>query len=83
MVWKSFIYFYFFIIYELTFTSYLKEGQCKTDIDDIVLGHMAIIPFPVLCKCRNVLQRAKTKGLKRANQIIKRIKVFDYFDFFD
>ena len=63
---KNFDFFDFLINLEVTHTSYLKEGQCKTDIDDIVLGHMAIIPFPILCKCRNVLQRAKTKGLKRA-----------------
>ena len=62
---KTLIFFDFLINLEVTYTSYLKEGQCKTDRDDIVLGHMATIPFPVLCKCR-VLQRAKTKGLKRA-----------------
>ena len=45
---------------EVTHTSYLKEGECKTDIDDIVQGHMAIIPFPVLCECHKVLKRAKT-----------------------
>ena len=41
-------------------TSYLKEGQCKTDKDVMVLGQMAIIPFPVLCKCRKVINRTKT-----------------------
>ena len=40
-------------------TSYLNQGQPSTDKDDKVLGHMAIIPFPVLCKCRNKLKRAK------------------------
>ena len=28
--------------------------------NDIVLGHIAIIPFPVLCECHNVLKRART-----------------------
>ena len=46
--------------YEVFHTSYLNEGQCKTDKDVMVLGHMAIIPFPVLCKCRKVLKRTKT-----------------------
>ena len=46
--------------YEVFRTSYLNEGQCKTDKDVMVLGHMAIIPFPVLCKCRKVLKRTKT-----------------------
>ena len=27
---------------------------------DMVVGHMAVIPFPVLCKCRNVLKKTKT-----------------------
>ena len=27
--------------------------------DDMVIGHMAIIPFPVLCKCRNVLKEQR------------------------
>ena len=47
-------------MYEVFHTSYLNEGQCKTDKDVMVLGHMAIIPFPVLCKCRKVLKRTKT-----------------------
>ena len=55
---KNFDFFDFLINLEVTHTSYLKEGQCKTDIDDIVLGHMAIIPFPVLCECHNVSKRA-------------------------
>ena len=45
-------------------TSYLNEGQWTTAKDDIVLGHMAKIPFPVLCKCRNVSKRAKTAKIK-------------------
>ena len=56
---KSLILFDFLIHLETAHTSYLKEGQWKTDIDNIVLGHMAIIPFPVLCECHNVLKRAK------------------------
>ena len=63
---KNFDFFDFLINLEVTHTSYLKEGQWKTDIYDILLGHMAIIPFPVLCECHNVLKRAKTYGLKRA-----------------
>ena len=41
-------------------TSYLNKGQRNTDEDDMVLCHMAIIPFPVLCQHRNVLRRVKT-----------------------
>ena len=33
-------------MYEVFQTSYLNEGQCKPDTDVMVLGHMAIIPFP-------------------------------------
>ena len=40
--------------------SYLNEGQLTTDQDTRKLGHMFIIPFPVLCKCRNQLKRTKT-----------------------
>ena len=47
-------------MYEVFYMSYLSEGQCKTDTDVMVLGHMAIIPFPVLSKCRKVLKRTKT-----------------------
>ena len=65
-IFDFFDFFDFLINLEVTHTSYLKEGQGKTDIDCMVLGHMAIIPFPVLCKCRNVLKRVKTYGLKRA-----------------
>ena len=50
--------------YEVFHMSYLNEGQCKTDKDVMVLGHMAIIPFPVLCKCRKVLKRTKTTKIK-------------------
>ena len=34
-------------MYEVFHTSNLNEGQCKTDKYVMVLGHMAIIPFPV------------------------------------
>ena len=47
-------------MYEVFHMSYLNKGQCKTDNDVMVLGHMAIIPFHVLCKCRKVLKRTKT-----------------------
>ena len=40
--------------------SYLNKGQLTTDQDTRKLGHMFIIPFPVLCKCRNQLKRTKT-----------------------
>ena len=41
----------------------INEVQRKTDENEMVLGHMAIIPFPVLCKCRNKLKRLnKTKN---------------------
>ena len=50
--------------YEVFHTSYLNEGQCKTDKDVMVLDHMVIIPFPVLCKCRKVLRRTKTTKIK-------------------
>ena len=40
--------FYFLINLEVSHTSYLNVGQRKTNKDDMVLGHMAIIPSPVL-----------------------------------
>ena len=51
-------------MYEVFHMSYLNGGQCKTDKDVMVLGHMAIIPFPVLWKCRKLLKRAKTTKIK-------------------
>ena len=65
-LWFFFDFFNSLIIYVLTLTSYLNKGQWKTDKDCMVLGHMAKIPFPVLCECRNVSKTAKTNGLKRA-----------------
>ena len=53
--------------YEVFHTSYLNKGQCKTDKDVMVLGHMAIILFPVFCKCRKVLKRTKTTKIKCKN----------------
>ena len=47
-------------MYEVFHTSYLKEGQCKTGKDVMVLDQMAIIPFPVSGKCHKVLKRTKT-----------------------
>ena len=47
-------------VYEVFHTSHLNGGKCKTDNDVMVLGHMEIIPFHVLCKCRKVLKRTKT-----------------------
>ena len=63
-LWFFFDFIDFLIIYEHTLTSYLNEGQWKTDKDDMVLGHMAIILFPVLCNCCNVLKRAKMTKIK-------------------
>ena len=40
--------------------SYPKKGQLTTDPDTRKLGHMFIIQFPVLYKCRNQLKRTKT-----------------------
>ena len=40
-------------------------------------SHMVMIPFPVLCKCRNILNMAKTAKIKcKDNQIIKSISDF-------
>ena len=49
---------------ELFHATYLEEGQCITDKDVMVFGHMAIIPYPVLFKCRKVLKRTKTTKIK-------------------
>ena len=51
-------------MYEVFHTSYLKVGQCKTDKEAMVFGHMAIILFPVLCKYRKVLKRTKMTKIK-------------------
>ena len=66
-IFDFFDYFDFLIDNEVTHTSYLNEGQWKTDKDDMVLGHMAIFPFPVLCECRNVLKRG-VKPNKKMNK---------------
>ena len=63
-IFDFFDFFDFLINLEVTHTSYLNEGQWKTNKDDMVLGHMAIILFPVLCKCRNKLKRAKITKIK-------------------
>ena len=70
--------------YEVIHTSYLDEGQCKTDKDFMVLGHMAITLFPVLCKCRNVSKRTKTSKIncnddKTGVELHQKIKILDYF----
>ena len=58
--------------------SYLNEGQLTTDQDTRKLGHMFIIPFPVLCKCRNQFKRTKTTkilskdDIKRAKTTLKK-----------
>ena len=57
--------------------SYLNKGQLTTDQDTRKLGHMFIIPFPVLCKCRNQLKRAKTTKTLGKDDIKDRvIKVY-------
>ena len=65
--------------------SYFIEGQLKTDKANRMSGHMTIIPFPVLYQCPNALERTKTTKIKCKdnlnNQIIKKIKNFDYFDY--
>ena len=49
----------------------------------MVLGQMAIIPYPTLSKCRNVLKERKTTKITSSiNQRIKRIKHFWLFWFF-
>ena len=53
--------------YEVFHTSYLDKGQCKTDKDVMVLGNMAIIRFPVLCKCSKVSKRTKTTKINIKN----------------
>ena len=42
----------------------INEGQGKTDENEMVLGHMAIIPFPVLFACHSVKKRVKTTKIK-------------------
>ena len=49
--------------------------------DDMELGHMAIIPFRVLCKCRNILK--KQRRLRSLAQLIKESKESNTFDCFD
>ena len=53
--------------------SYLNKGQLTTDQDTRKLGHMFIIPFPVLCICRNQLKRTKTTKILSKDDI-KRAK---------
>ena len=54
-------------MYEVFHTSYLNVGQCKTNKDAMMLGHMTMIQFPVLCKCRKVLKRTKTTKINSKN----------------
>ena len=51
----------------------INEGQGKTDENEMVLGHMAIIPFPVLFAWHSVKKRANTTKIKD-NKIIKKSK---------
>ena len=61
----------------------INKGQGKTDENEMVLGHMAIIPFPVLFAWHSVKKRVKTTKIKD-NKIIKNLKVklFSFFDWF-
>ena len=58
--------FFWFLIFWLIMSCFI-EGQWKTDKDNRMPGHMTIIPFLVLCKCRNALKRAKTTKIKSHN----------------
>ena len=49
----------------------INEGQGKTDENEKVLGHLAIISFPVLFALHSVKKRVKTTKIKY-NKIIKR-----------
>ena len=56
----------------------INEGQGKTDENEMVLGHMAIIPFPVLFAWHSVKKRVKTTKIKY-NKIIKKSKKSNSF----
>ena len=80
---KLFDCFDFLMNWEVTHMSNLNKGQWYTEKDDMVLGHMATIPFPVLCKCLNVVKITKTTKITSSiNQRIKGIKHFWLFWFF-
>ena len=49
--------------------SYSYQYQCSTNINNRKLSHMFIIPFPVLCKCRNQLKRTKTTKVVNKDDI--------------
>ena len=42
----------------------ITEGQGKTDENEMVLVHMAIIPFPVFFAWHSVKKRIKTTKIK-------------------
>ena len=56
----------------------INEGQGQTDENEMVLGHMAIIPFPVLFAWHSVKKRVKTTKIKD-NKIIKKSKKSNSF----
>ena len=56
----------------------INKGQGKTDENEMVLGHMAIIPFPVLFAWHSVKKRIKTTKIKD-NKIIKKSKKSNSF----
>ena len=56
----------------------ITDGQGKTDENEMVLVHMAIIPFPVLFAWHSVKKRIKTTKIKD-NKIIKKSKKSNSF----
>ena len=68
-------FFQFFIFFFFQFFSSLLFFWCLTSSK--MFGHMIIILFPVLCKCRTVLNKAKTTKFNN-----RTIKLFWYFDCF-
>ena len=56
----------------------INEGRGKTGENEMVLGHMGIIPFPVLFAWHSVKKRIKTTKIKD-NKIIKKSKQSNSF----
>ena len=54
------------------------DGQGKTDENEMVLGHMAIIPFPVLFAWHSVKKELRQLKIKD-NKIIKKSKKSNSF----
>ena len=61
----------------------INEGQGKTDKNEMVLGHMAIIPLHVLFACYSVKKRVTTTKIKwKDNKITKKSKKSNSFHSF-